>query len=77
MINVLENCETGKVDRMLAVAIFNRIVREDLTEEVVFAYGHECCEEMDLEDILREGVQAEGTKVTKTLRLRDRCAFEK
>jgi len=37
MINVLENCETGKVDRMLAVAIFNRIVREDLTEEVVFA----------------------------------------
>jgi len=32
---------------------------------------------MDLEDILREGVQAEGTKVTKTLRLRDRCAFEK
>ena len=37
MINFLEKCETGKVDRMLAVAIFNRIVREDLTEEVVFA----------------------------------------
>lgn len=37
MINVLENSETGKVDRMLAVAIFNRIVTEGLTGKVAFA----------------------------------------